>query len=82
MKARLSEPLVVWVAVGPSLNCSLSRAPNTPKGKNHGGFDNTSGEGRMSVSRMKISLAQSYHVLDPSYETQINEASRVDLMIS
>lgn len=36
----------------------------------------------MSVSRMKISLAQSYNVLDPSYETQINEASRVDLMIS
>lgn len=36
----------------------------------------------MSISRMKISLAQSYNVLDPSYEKQINETNQVDLMIS
>lgn len=59
MKALLSEPLVVSVAMGagitPVAGHSLPRAPSTSEGKCHGDFDNTLGENEMFISRMTVS---------------------------
>lgn len=83
VKAPLSELLVVSVAMGASPTFTTSQGhPTPPEGKSHGDFDNTTGEENGFISRMKISLAQSYKVLYPKHKTQINETNQLDLMIS